>query len=397
MKVWLPGFAITCLLATLAAPVSAQDSVGSLLQEQEQADIKRRAVLQRMQIVQQELAAKDARFKRASDALAETESSISLRTRELKEISESLMSSQTALSEIAHQMTVLEQDLAVDRLTLANQLRAQYSSGLSPWSALLSGRDPQTLGRELGYLSYVARARAQTIEQLRQRVSELSVLQRRQTDLQDQLALQQQDLKRKTASLEQQRQARRELLAQLEEAIVAERAEHDRLVQDEKRLAQLIEGLGREIEQSKQNQVQSKREKVLTGLPQSDRIKRGMPKPITGTIKARFASERPDGGDWRGVLIAAPTGSAVKAVADGVVVYGKWLRGFGNLIIVDHSEGFLTVYAYNESLLKDVGQTVIAGEEIARAGNTGGQLDSALYFEIRHQGTPLDPMLYFER
>jgi len=83
-------------------------------------------------------------------------------------------------------------------------------------------------------------------------------------------------------------------------------------------------------------------------------------------------------------------------VASGVVVFAKWLSGFGNIIIVDHGDGFLTVYAYNQSLLKDVGEPVKTGEVIALAGNTGGQLDSALYFELRHHGVPLDPLLYFK-
>jgi septal ring factor EnvC (AmiA/AmiB activator) len=96
-------------------------------------------------------------------------------------------------------------------------------------------------------------------------------------------------------------------------------------------------------------------------------------------------------------LIEVKPGAPVKAVAAGTVVYATWLRGFGNLIIVDHGDEFLTVYAYNQSLLKAVGNTVKAGDVIADAGNSGGQLDSALYFEIRHRGKPLDPQLYFKR
>ena len=95
-------------------------------------------------------------------------------------------------------------------------------------------------------------------------------------------------------------------------------------------------------------------------------------------------------------MIGADPGLPVKAVAAGTVVYATWLRGFGNLIVLDHGDEFLTIYAHNEGLLKEVGQRVRAGDVIANAGNTGGQLDSALYFEIRHRGAPLDPLLYFK-
>ncbi len=100
---------------------------------------------------------------------------------------------------------------------------------------------------------------------------------------------------------------------------------------------------------------------------------------------------RPEGGVWRGIVLRAPEGAPVRAVAPGVVVYAEWLRGFGNLIIVDHGQQYLTVYAYNQSLLKRVGDPVAAGDTIATVGATGGQVESGLYFEIRHRGAPVDP------
>jgi septal ring factor EnvC (AmiA/AmiB activator) len=139
------------------------------------------------------------------------------------------------------------------------------------------------------------------------------------------------------------------------------------------------------------------REEILQGLPEGEGIKRGIALPVDGPIVARYGSSRPDGGDWRGALIKVKAGTPVKAVAAGTVVYATWLRGFGNLIIVDHGDEFLTVYAYNQSLLKQVGDRVQALDVIAQAGNSGGQLDSALYFELRHRGKPLDPQLYFKR
>jgi len=112
---------------------------------------------------------------------------------------------------------------------------------------------------------------------------------------------------------------------------------------------------------------------------------------VHGKIMARFGSARPDGGLWRGILLAAPEGTPVKVIAAGTVVYADWLRGFGNLLIVDHGQQFMSVYGHNQGLLKKVGDAVRAGDTVATVGATGGQLESGLYFEIRHRGAPQDP------
>ena len=107
----------------------------------------------------------------------------------------------------------------------------------------------------------------------------------------------------------------------------------------------------------------------------------------------RFGSPRADGGSsWRGVFIRAGAGGEVKAVAAGRIAFADWLRGFGNLVIVDHGDDYLSIYGYNESLLRGVGQTVRAGDAIASVGNSGGSEESGLYFELRHRGQPIDPL-----
>ena len=112
---------------------------------------------------------------------------------------------------------------------------------------------------------------------------------------------------------------------------------------------------------------------------------------------ARFGTNRPEGGIWRGILLRAAEGAEVQVVASGTVVYANWLRGFGNLVIIDHGQEYLSVYAYNQSLLKQIGDEVKTGETIALAGSTGGQVDSALYFEIRHRGAAIDPLQFLAR
>ena len=126
-------------------------------------------------------------------------------------------------------------------------------------------------------------------------------------------------------------------------------------------------------------------------------LKPGLRWPVKGQVMARFGTDRPEGGVWRGVLLRATEGASVQVVASGTVVYANWLRGFGNLIIIDHGQQYLSVYAHNQSLLKQIGDEVQAGETIALAGSTGGQVDSALYFEIRHRGSAVDPIQLLAR
>ena len=117
--------------------------------------------------------------------------------------------------------------------------------------------------------------------------------------------------------------------------------------------------------------------------------------PVRGELGGRFGSPRSDGGiTWKGVFIAARNGEDVKAVAGGRVVYADWLRGFGNLLIVDHGDSYMTLYANAEALLKQVGDSIRGGDTIATVGNSGGNVESGLYFEMRHAGKPFDPLTW---
>ena len=120
-------------------------------------------------------------------------------------------------------------------------------------------------------------------------------------------------------------------------------------------------------------------------------LKGRMASPVNGSVVARFGGRRGDGPTWKGNFIKAAEGAEVRAVAPGRVVHADWMRGFGNLIIIDHGDGYLSIYGNNQSLLKRPGDSVRAGEAVASAGNTGGNEESGLYFELRHRGKAIDP------
>jgi septal ring factor EnvC (AmiA/AmiB activator) len=157
---------------------------------------------------------------------------------------------------------------------------------------------------------------------------------------------------------------------------------------DERRLARLVEELGRVISAR------------VERTPQADARKEPFSKlrgrlslPVRGELIGRFGAPRgATGTEAKGVFIRAPEGQAVRAIARGQVVYADWMRGFGNLLIVDHGEAYLSIYANNESVLKQVGELVAPGEAIATTGASGGNEETGLYFEMRHLGRAFDPL-----
>lgn len=403
MSLRTPGRLGRCLFACLALTATmAQAQPGNLEKEKAQAVQQQQALRNQLESLQSQLARTQQQQSQAGEALQKSEVAISAAVRRLEQLDVMLKQFETDLSETENRIDIVNEHVVQQSEALAKQLRAQYSSGLNEWSALLAGEDPQALGRDLGYLEFVSRSRTETIEELRRNKEELSALRVAQTAQKASIEQTKARLVKERESLVQEKAQRQKVLGQIEKQLAQERSQAGQLAKDEERLSRLIQELSNEIERWRQEQAlktreaREVREAALAALPQGSGVKRGLSRPVKGRTLARFGSKRPEGGSWRGVLLDAQEGEPVRAVASGTVVFSKWISGFGNILIIDHGDDFLTVYAYNQSLLKEVGDAIEAGDVVASAGNTGGQLESALYFELRHRGNPLDPMLYFK-
>ena len=202
------------------------------------------------------------------------------------------------------------------------------------------------------------------------------------------------------------------VLDSISSKISEQRKEIGNLQRDEKQLAQLITRLSRIIATRpaplKESPAQTALEKrsgkregtseiVNEATPEAvsgsfAALKGNLRLPVRGVVANRFGTARQEGSTWKGLFIRAQAGSDIKAVAGGRVVFAEWMRGFGNLLIVDHGGSYLSIYGYNDALLKQVGDGVRGGDSIATTGNSGGNPESGLYFEIRHQGLPIDPL-----
>jgi len=201
-------------------------------------------------------------------------------------------------------------------------------------------------------------------------------------------------------------------LAQLAAKISAQRKEVSTLEENEKRLTRLIERLARMARPKEPDKGDKPKpgekpkppgirndavpEPGLAGVFAALRGKLRL--PARGELSNRFGTPREDGGTtWKGLFIRAPQGEEVKAVAPGKVVFSDWMRGFGNLLIVDHGGEYLSIYGNNETLFKQAGENVASGDTLGRVGNSGGNPETGLYFELRYQGKPFDPLTWIKR
>ncbi len=367
----------------------------------------------RIETLRREMAAAEESKASAADQLRETESAISGANRLLRELGAERGELKAQLADLDAQRQRLERQAGAQQNQLARLLNRQFVGGDSDaLKLLLSGRDPNQSARDRYFLTQLSRAKADLIQQLRAVATEKKRLADAARDRQTQLAEIERRQQESRAQLLDRKKQRLTTLAAIADRLQAQRREIGTLRRDEQRLAKLIEGLAR-IGATKKTRptgsegtpragpggtATAKAPKVQSHDPGNvggafAALRGTLRLPVKGTISGRFGSPRAEGGaSWKGIFIRAAEGAEVRAVAGGAVVFADWLRGFGNLLIIDHGDDFLSVYGNNESLLAEVGASVKGGESVATVGNSGGNPDSGLYFELRHRGQPFDPL-----
>lgn len=369
----------------------------------------------RIGALQQDIQRSEAHREDASDQLRETESAISESNRRLRELNERQQAARTALAAAQAQSRELETRIAVRQRQLSDLLYHRYLSGRSEGlGGLLGAEEPNQAARDLIYLRHLARAQAELIQELRRAAGERQHLADEARRASEEIAALFEAERRERADLLAQRGKRQAAYAQVAGRLRTQRREVETLRRSQQRLEKLVQGLGRLPRRPPERQPAPAARPSEPSVaspplapptrpeePAADRdtdaafarLKGSLPAPARGELSARFGAPRSGGGPAsRGIFIRAAEGGEVRAVAAGQVVYADWLRGFGNLLIIDHGGGYLTVYGNNETLYKGVGARVASGESVATIGASGGSEESGLYFEIRHQGQALDPM-----
>ncbi|WP_413112738.1 peptidoglycan DD-metalloendopeptidase family protein [Thaumasiovibrio sp. DFM-14] len=284
------------------------------------------------------------------------------------------------ISQLNKELNQLEQTQAKQRALIEELLVVQYKQGhQQPLADLLNRGTQQQRERMQTYATYLSQARIDTLEQLAATETELSLKRHQLSQQQQANQTQLTQLKEKQLALKDNQQQQRKTVSQIE-----------RTLKEGQRYLQELETNQVRLQQEAAKAAEAARRAAIKmdGLA---KYKGRLDWPVSGNVVHRYNSAQTGQLKWKGMVIASPSGTEVKAVQDGKVVFADWLRGYGLLIMLDHGKDTMTLYGYNQTLLRSVGDTVKAGDPLALVGDSGGQDQSALYFQIRQKGQPINP------
>lgn len=318
------------------------------------------------------------------------ETEISKNSRKLKTLEKAVRSSRKQEKKLKNELKILNKQLSNQRKALSEQIRSAYSMGHQQnIKMLLNQQDPAQAGRTQAYFNYLNRARQQQIDVF---LTTFEIKQQTEITLNETLKTQNQLLKtqkEKKRKRQKQRFQRKKLLAELSDKIKNQESTLSNLETSRGRIENLLKSLG----------------ELLADIPTSPSenkpflsLKGKLPWPTKGRFINNFGQPKNYGDlKWNGILIKTELGTPVRVISHGRVAFADWLQGFGFITIVDHGDGYMSLYGHNETLFKQMGDWVQAGEVIATAGDSGGQPVSGVYFEIRSRGKPVNPSKWCSR
>ena len=329
-----------------------------------------------------------------------------------------------ALAELQQRRDTLQAQRQRQRAQLGALVRAAYQQGGdAPLKVLLSQDRVADANRLLAYHRYVQRDQARRIDALSTDLAALEQVEQEIVARRAQLEAARAQQRDAVMQLEKDRKTRASLVADLDERYQDRAAKEKALGQDARSLERLLANLRAAAARAEAERraaarraaaeaAAAKKRENAAGTGRSTRDSAparpvvasapplkvgGLGWPVSGSLLARYGGRMPDGRTSTGVLIGAAAGTPVTAVADGTVVFSEWMTGYGLILILDHGNGYMSLYAHNDSLLKDSGDRVKRGDAVARVGTSGGQGQAALYFELRRNGQPVDPSSWLQR
>ena len=346
----------------------------------------------RIEILTKDLSDKEKSKLGFSNSLHESEQAIEGINQELVNLKEKKHGIKIRLSQLQIEFDVTQNKILDQQTYLEKLFYQQYISGEHEYlKLLLTQKNPNQISRELYYYGYISRARTEDINIYRSDLKELqTIFDEANKKTKEIISIQTKQAEKKE-TLEKEEIKYKKLLAGISKEVTKGRNEILKLKDDEKRLSilvtKIINAKKRSLKKDKEN------------LPDASLNKKGFKRkkgklnlPVDGKIVNSFGSQKKGGVTWRGLFISAPVGIDVIAIADGKVVYANWIRGFGNVLIVDHGGDYMSLYGNNEILTKKVDETVHGGDIIAAVGNSDRNRESGLYFELSHEGEPFDPL-----
>lgn len=353
-------------------------------------------------MIQGEQKARESSRREVRDALRASEQAISELNRSLRELDARGRDATAQLLSLAVRRRGAETDLARQQAALGRVLAARQIGGAPDALRLvLSGDDPNEAARQLHYATVVSSAIARVIANVRTDLAELEGLKRSSIEQSSRLESVEQARRAEREQLLAERRERQKVLGQIASELRQGRREVRVLQADEARLSRIVEEISRLLVArpgASHRRAPPDRRAEPSAAPaaapgQFSSLRGKLRLPVRGELIGRFGTQYQGvAGSRKGIFIRSPEGEQVRAVAAGQVVYADWMRGFGNLLIVDHGDAYLSVYGNNESLLRKPGDAVSAGDAVATVGATGGNEQTGLYFELRHLGKAFDPL-----
>ncbi|MEN7343202.1 MAG: peptidoglycan DD-metalloendopeptidase family protein [Pseudomonadota bacterium] len=367
-----------CLLAIISAP-----AVSQVASERELEDV-RRQIAALTDDINERTRERDAL---TADLGVVERKMANARTR-LGEIDNEIAAAEARLVEIAAQTVVQQNALAEQQAILAKQLRTAYMSGRQERiKLLLNQQSPATLGRMLQYYRYLSKARVGNIDAVQAAISSLASLKDQAAKTRDDMVILRRETTEVLAALDKDRTDRSALVDTINQRLNDERQMLASLNEREQEVQRLLESLSEILEA------------YPTGSEAPMSTLRGdLTWPVAGSVRINFGSNMAGGRvKSRGMVLATDSGTEVRAIYHGQVLYADWLPGMGLLVIVDHGEALMSLYGYNETLQVSVGDWIAPGDVIATVGNSGGQGAPGLYFELRAAAKPVNPRPWFKR
>ncbi|WP_193588605.1 murein hydrolase activator EnvC family protein [Xanthomonas vasicola] len=406
-QMWLAACALACTLL---------GSVGASAQSQRETERKLQQLRDELKTISADRRELEGKRGTAAQQLRQADEKVARTARALSETEAAMRAQEQHLSTLQQERAQLQRGLQNQRAQLAALLRAADQVGRNaPLKVLLSQDTVGDATRMLADHRYVQNARAQRIHALTKQLDALTKVEQDIATRRQALDAARAQQKAQAATLQKDRSQQAATVAQLDDRY-KQRAEREKAIgQDAKALEQLLANLRAaaakaEAERRAAAEAAAQAKRGKTERP--DRPGKTPPKvvasapapkvgglswPVSGNLLARFNATLPDGHTSKGVLIGAPKGTTVTAVADGTVVFSDWMTGYGMILIVDHGNGYMSLYAHNDTLLRDAGASIKRGEAVAKVGSSGGQGVPALYFELRRNGQPVDPSSWLQR
>lgn len=376
--------AIVFLLVAASAAAADDDSI-----KMENKEVELQNLRSKIQDVRSGLDSARVRVDGYMKELQAKEKAAAETAEELRKTEARIREHKSRLDRLRQQAGEMETTLKRQRQLLAAQIRSGYESGGHDFlKMLLNQEDPALVGRMVAYNQYYDRARARRIQAVQESLEKLQSLQTSISNETRDLQSLRDDHQAKLAEYRKYREARQKVISDLQDYVDKQGRQLQHLQHNEKELSSLINRL-----KSEQTAVQA-----YEDLPPFDSLKGKLGWPINGRHISSFGDRLRDGKlKSRGVRIAASAGTDVHAISGGRVIYADWFRNMGLLLIIDHGDGYMSLYGNNERLMKKPGDMVSKNEVIAKVGDTGGQQNTGLYFEIRRKGRPLNPSLWCQR